>query len=167
MNKDVLKCLVHVSEPEPEPFKPKGKVLYKTDLSQEDWLEEDAYLSGDNVLYGFEHKKQAAVAMLPDFAADGTPVKALGAHSLQDCKSLVSVDLPSALVSLGEYSMHDCESLLHLHLPDSVSCIAERAVSYCDSLSSVDMPSSLQLLGRNCFRNDPELLSICVPGCEV
>lgn len=167
VNKCILKCLVHVSEPEPEPFKPKGKVLYKTDLSQEDWLEEDAYLSGDNVLYGFEHKKQAAVAMLPDFAADGTPVKALGGHSLQDCKSLVSVDLPSALVSLGEYSMHDCESLLHLHLPDSVSCIAERAVSYCDSLSSVDMPSSLKLLGRNCFRNDPELLSICVPGCEV
>lgn len=167
VNKCILKCLVHVSESEPEPFKPKGKVLYKTDLSQEDWLEEDAYLSGDNVLYGFEHKKQAAVAMLPDFAADGTPVKALGGHSLQDCKSLVSVDLPSALVSLGEYSMHDCESLLHLHLPDSVSCIAERAVSYCDSLSSVDMPSSLKSIGSSAFREDRSLLSVFIPPCEL
>lgn len=167
MNKDVFKCLVHVSEAEPEPFKPKGKVLYKTDLSQEDWLEEDAYLSGDNVLYGFEHKKQAAVALLPDFAADGTPVKALGGHSLQDCKSLVSVDLPSALVSLGEYSMHDCESLLHLHLPDSVSCIAERAVSYCDSLSSVDMPSGLKFIGDSAFREDKSLLSVFIPPCEL
>lgn len=154
VNKCILKCLVHVSEAEPEPLKKKGKVLYKTDLSQEDWLEEDAYLSGDSVLYDFEHKKQAAVALLPDFAADGTLVKALGGHSLQDCKSLVSVDLPSALVSIGEYAMHDCDSLRHITVPDSVLSIESRAFSYCDVLSSVDLPSSLQLLGDNCFRND-------------
>ena len=167
VNKCILKCLVHVSESEPEPLKKKGKVLYKTKLSQEDWLEEDAYLSGDNVLYGFEHKKFAAVALLPDFAADGTPVKALGDHSLQNCERLVSVDLPSSLVSLGVHSMHDCKSLLHLHLPDSVSCIADRAVSYCDNLSSVYLPSGLKLLGSSAFREDKSLLSVFIPPCEL
>ena len=72
-------------------------MLYKTDLSQEDWLEEDAYLSDDNVFKGFNHRNQAVVALLPDLAADGTPVKALGDRSLQECYSLVSVDLPSSL----------------------------------------------------------------------
>ena len=93
VNKCILKCLVHVSESEPEPkpesIKKKGKVLYKTDLTQEDWLEEDAYLSDDNVLYGFEHKNQAEVALLPDFAADGTQIKALGNKSFNECYRLV------------------------------------------------------------------------------
>ena len=144
VNKCILKCLVHVSESEPESIKKKGKVLYKTDLSQEDWLEEDAYLSGDNVLYGFQHKNQAVVALLPDFAADGTQIKALGNNSFKGCNRLVSVDLPSSLLSIGK-----------------------EAVSYCDNLSSVYLPNSLKYIGDSAFREDKSLLSVFIPPCQL
>ena len=167
VNKCILKCLVHVSEPEPEPFKPKGKVLYKTNLTQEDWLEEDAYLSGDNVLYGFDHKYQAAVALLPDFAADGTQIKALGNNSFKECYRLVSVDLPSSLLSIGENAFNNCDNLIHLTLPDSLSNIAKYAVSHCDNLSSVYLPSSLKYIGYSAFREDKSLLSVFIPPCQL
>ena len=117
-------------------------MLYKTYLSQEDWLEEDAYLSGDNVLYGFEHKNQAEVALLPDFAVDGTQIKALGNNSFKECYRLVSVDLPSSLLSVGEQAFYDCRRL-----------------------SSVYLPSSLKHIGRSAFREDRNLLSIFIPPC--
>ena len=167
VNKCILKCLVHVSEPEPEPLKKKGKVLYKTDLTQEDWLEEDAYLSGDNVLYGFNHKYQAAVALLPDFAADGTQIKALGNNSFKECYRLVSVDLPSSLLSIGENAFNNCDNLIHLTLPDGVSNIARYAVSHCDNLSSVYLPSSLKYIGYSAFREDKSLLSVFIPPCQL
>ena len=169
VNKCILKCLVHVSEsqPKPESIKKKGKVLYKTDLSQEDWLEEDAYLSDDNVFKGFNHRNQAVVALLPDFAADGTPVKALGDNSLKDCNRLVSVDLPSSLQTIGYRALYNCFNLTHLTLPDSVSSIAGDAVSYCSKLSSVYLPSSLKYIGDSAFREDKSLLSVFIPPCQL
>lgn len=169
VNKCILKCLVHVSEskPEPEPLKKKGKVLYKTDLSQEDWLEEDAYLSGDNVLYDFKNKNQAVVALLPDFATDGTPVKALGNHLFNNCDSLVSVDLPSSLLSVGEQAFYHCGNLLHLTLPDSVTYIARDSMTYCSNLSSVYLPNSLKYIGDGAFRGNMSLLSVFIPPCKL
>ena len=167
VNKCILKCLVHVSESEPEPFKKKGKVLYKTDLSQEDWLEQDAHLTGDNVFTGFDYKYQIVVALLPDFAADGTPVKALGDNSLRDCNSLVSVDLPSSLQTIGYRALYNCVNLTHLTLPDSVSSIAKEAVSHCNNLSSVYLPSSLKYIGDSAFREDKSLLSVFIPPCQL
>ena len=169
VNKCILKCLVHVSEsqPKPESIKKKGKVLYKTDLSQEDWLEEDAYLSGDNAFYGFEHRNQAVVALLPDFAADGTPVKALGDRSLQECYRLVSVDLPSSLLTIGYRALYNCVNLTHLTLPDSVSSIEKDAVSHCNNLSSVYLPNSLKYIGDSAFREDTSLLSVFIPPCQL
>ena len=167
VNKCILKCLVHVSESQPEPLKKKGKVLYKTDLSQEDWLEQDAHLTGDNVFTGFDYRYQIVVALLPDFAADGTPVKALGDNSLKDCNRLVSVDLPSSLQNIGYRALYNCNNLTHLTLPDSVSSIAGDAVSYCSKLSSVYLPSSLKHIGDSAFREDTSLLSVFIPPCQL
>ena len=167
VNKCILKCLVHVSEPEPEPLKKKGKVLYKTDLSQEDWLEQDAHLTGDNVFTGFDYRYQIVVALLPDFAADGTPVKALGDNSLKDCNRLVSVDLPSSLQTIGYRALYNCINLKHLTLPDSVTSIEKEAVSHCNNLSSVYLPSSLKYIGDSAFREDTSLLSVFIPPCQL
>ena len=169
VNKCILKCLVHVSEsqPKPESIKKKGKVLYKTDLSQEDWLEQDAHLTGDNVFTGFDYRYQIVVALLPDFAADGTPVKALGDNSLKDCNSLVSVDLPSSLQTIGYRALYNCINLKHLTLPDSVSSIEKEAVSHCNNLSSVYLPSSLKYIGDSAFREDTSLLSVFIPPCQL
>ena len=169
VNKCILKCLVHVSEsqPKPESIKKKGKVLYKTDLSQEDWLEQDAHLTGDNVFTGFDYKYQIVVALLPDFAADGTPVKALGDNSLKDCNRLVSVDLPSSLQTIGYRALYNCVNLTHLTLPDSVSSIAREAVSHCNNLSSVYLPNSLKYIGYSAFREDKSLLSVFIPPCQL
>ena len=169
VNKCILKCLVHVSESEPEPesIKKKGKVLYKTSLSQEDWLEQDAHLTGDNVFTGFDYKYQIVVALLPDFAADGTPVKALGDNSLRDCSRLVSVDLPSSLQTIGYRALYNCTNLKHLTLPDSVTSIEKEAVSHCNNLSSVYLPSSLKYIGDSAFREDTSLLSVFIPPCQL
>ena len=169
VNKCILKCLVHVSESEPKPesIKKKGKVLYKTDLSQEDWLEQDAHLTGDNVFTGFDYRYQIVVALLPDFAADGTPVKALGDNSLKDCNRLVSVDLPSSLQTIGYRALYNCINLKHLTLPDSVSSIEKEAVSHCNNLSSVYLPNSLKYIGDSAFREDTSLLSVFIPPCQL
>ena len=167
VNKCILKCLVHVSESQPEPLKKKGKVLYKTDLSQEDWLEQDAHLTGDNVFTGFDYRYQIVVALLPDFAADGTPVKALGDNSLKDCNRLVSVDLPSSLQTIGYRALYNCNNLTHLTLPDSVSSIEKEAVSHCNNLSSVYLPNSLKYIGDSAFREDTSLLSVFIPPCQL
>lgn len=169
VNKCILKCLVHVSEPEPKPesIKKKGKVLYKTDLSQEDWLEQDAHLTGDNVFTGFDYRYQIVVALLPDFAADGTPVKTLGDNSLKDCNRLVSVDLPSSLQTIGYRALYNCINLKHLTLPDSVTSIEKEAVSHCNNLSSVYLPNSLKYIGDSAFREDTSLLSVFIPPCQL
>ena len=169
VNKCILKCLVHVSEsqPKPESIKKKGKVLYKTDLSQEDWLEQDAHLTGDNVFTGFDYRYQIVVALLPDFAADGTPVKALGDNSLKDCNRLVSVDLPSSLQTIGYRALYNCINLKHLTLPDSVSSIEKEAVSHCNNLSSVYLPNNLKYIGDSAFREDTSLLSVFIPPCQL
>ena len=169
VNKCILKCLVHVSESEPKPesIKKKGKVLYKTDLTQEDWLEQDAHLTGDNVFTGFDYRYQIVVALLPDFATDGTPVKALGDNSLKDCNRLVSVDLPSSLQTIGYRALYNCINLKHLTLPDSVSSIEKEAVSHCNNLSSVYLPNSLKYIGDSAFREDTSLLSVFIPPCQL
>lgn len=90
-------------------------------------------------------------------------VTMIGAYALRGIESLMSIELPSSLVSIGEGSFYNCISLQSVVIPDSVMIIGRSAFYGCTSLATATLGSGVSTLPSNLFANCTSLKSFTIP----
>ena len=79
------------------------------------------------------------------------------------CSSLISISIPSSVISIGERCFECCRSLIDISIPDSVSSIGEWCFSDCRSLRSISIPGSVISIGNCCFVMCTTLKEMSIP----
>ena len=69
------------------------------------------------------------------------------------CEKLVSVALPSTVITIGDKAFSGCSSLTSVTIPNSVTTIGSSAFSDCTSLMSASIPNSVFSISGNAFNN--------------
>lgn len=84
----------------------------------------------------------------------------IGDHFFDGCKSLVSVVLPTNVVSVGDNAFNECYLLQSVGLSTGVVEIGDNAFRYCHDLTSIDWPLGLQVIGDAAFTDCYSLKSL-------
>lgn len=82
--------------------------------------------------------------------------------AFEQCYDLISVVLPSNIVSIGSYVFSGCANLSEINLPESLSNIGEYTFGSC-GLINVTLPSNLKTISKCLFIGCNLLSSINIP----
>lgn len=96
--------------------------------------------------------KSVTTANIPAQIAN-TNVKHIGMWSFQENTDLVSVQLPSSILSIEQQAFKGCTNLKSINLPDSITDIAGGVFEDCTSLNNISIPNSVSSIGANAFKN--------------
>lgn len=91
-------------------------------------------------------------------------VTAVGDYAFYNCRSLISVSLPSTITSIGDDGFGGCSELTTINIPEGVTSIGRDAFYYCLKLASVTLPSTLRTIGQWAFENCSALTEITIPN---
>lgn len=80
------------------------------------------------------------------------------------CINLTSIDIPSSVRSIGGLAFQNCKSLTSMIIPESVSSIEEYIFSNCSTLTSVHVPSTVTNVGRYAFNGCSALATFDMPN---
>ena len=72
----------------------------------------------------------------------------------QNCKSLVSIDLPDSVTTMGDHCFSSCSSLEEISLPNSLKTVKNHFFAWCSSLKVIRMGASFEYFnntGDNSF----------------
>ncbi len=94
----------------------------------------------------FEHCRRLTSVSLPE------GLRVIGDNAFHDC-GLLSVSLPSTLVSIGRYGFAGCYDLADLVLPRDLKKLGERAFFSCRSIRRIVIPESVSELGAMAFQS--------------
>ncbi|MGN1479414.1 MAG: leucine-rich repeat domain-containing protein [Acutalibacteraceae bacterium] len=73
------------------------------------------------------------------------------AESSFNKSDIVSVEIPSTVISIGKDAFSSCTELESVTLPSSLESIGDFAFAKCDKLEKINIPSSLKALGDGVF----------------
>jgi hypothetical protein len=79
-------------------------------------------------------------------------------------QSLVSLKLPSSIVSIGNSALWGCSGLTSFNIPTSVTSTGWRFCEGCTKLTSLTIPPSLKDLGYHAFSGCNSLTSVTIPS---
>ena len=96
--------------------------------------------------------KSVTTANIPTQIAH-TNVQHIGMWSFQENTDLVSVQLPSSVVSIDQNAFKGCTKLSSINIPDSTATIGFGAFEGCTGLNSISIPSSVTSIGEYAFRD--------------
>lgn len=90
------------------------------------------------------------------------PVTKIGKAAFYQCKTLLTIQLPSTITIIDNNSFNECLSLKSIAIPNGVTTIGDKAFHWCLRLSSVSIPNSVMSIGSEAFRYS-DLMSIKLP----
>lgn len=101
--------------------------------------------------------------------ADGSRLTTIGQHAFQQCKNLVSLNLPDSVTSIGEYAFWNCpklgsDSTEPFNVPASLVTLGSSAFQDCPFLTQVVIPSGVTKIEKQTFQNDTGLTSVQMAG---
>ena len=70
----------------------------------------------------------------------------------QNCKSLVSVNIPDSVTSIGRSAFAYCFALEQINLPSGITTIDEYAFEACKLVTALNIPASLTNIESNAFQ---------------
>lgn len=79
--------------------------------------------------------------VIPEKSPIGESVVGIGYESFHNCSNIISVILPSTLITIGQLAFEKCSNIISIDIPNGVCTIESGAFAYCSSLESVDIPS--------------------------
>lgn len=82
--------------------------------------------------------------------------------AFEECKSLLSIELPSQITKLNDYCFAWCSNLEECVLPAGLKTIGKCAF-YFTNLKKLDIPDTVEELNERCFAIQPSLTSITIP----
>ncbi len=89
-------------------------------------------------------------------------VTIIGDCAFNDCRNLLSIEIPDSVTSIGCDAFYNCTSLTSITIPDSVTSIEDEAFFYCSSLTSVTIGNGVIGINGSTFRNCSSLTSVTI-----
>lgn len=80
-----------------------------------------------------------------------------------NCQSLISVTIPTSVITSGLYAFRYCYSLIFVNIPNSVTTIGDNMFFNCTSLISVSLSTSITIIYNSAFGNCHSLLFLNIP----
>ncbi len=82
---------------------------------------------------------------------DGKSVTSIDNWAFEECRKLISVELPDSITSIGNGVFYECRKLVDIKIPSGVTSIGDNAFVSCWSLTSIDIPNSVTNIGKHAF----------------
>ena len=108
---------------------------------------------GANAFSGFAEIKEVVI---------GDNIEIIGYYAFQDCRGLVTCDLPNTLIEIRGNAFDSCINLRYLFIPEGAESIEFGALSSCSSLEFLVLPSTIEVA---CQLNDRTVLGKLVVYC--
>ena len=80
-------------------------------------------------------------------------VTSIGEKAFYNCKSIVTIDIPSTVKYINEYAFYGASNLQNINLNEGLERICDYAFSYCDKINTLVFPNSLKFLSANSLNN--------------
>ena len=91
-------------------------------------------------------------------------VTSIGNNAFKKCTSLMSVTIPSSMVTIGVSAFEDCSGLTSITIPSSVKTLEQGAFYGCSSLTCVKIPEGVTKIGLGAFSKCSKLTSVIIPS---
>lgn len=90
-------------------------------------------------------------------------IKTIGANAFSGCRALTTLTLAEGLQSIGDDAFNSCRALKAVTIPNSVTTIGNYAFHTCESLKSLTLPDGLTHLGEWAFGGCSDLQAVALP----
>jgi len=98
------------------------------------------------------------------YATIHSSCKVISSSAFYNCSKLVTMEIPSNVVSIGNDAFSDCYGLRILTIHDGVTKIGSGAFQSCYALTSVTLPNSVTSVSNSIFDNCTALASVTIPN---
>lgn len=82
--------------------------------------------------------------------------------AFQECKSLISIEIPESVTWIGEAAFAECTSLKQVLIPEGITMIAHHTFADCTSLVQITIPNSVLVIEESAFFNCTDLEQVIV-----
>ena len=93
---------------------------------------------------------------------NGKPVTIIGLLAFACCESLVSVVIPSSIITIESNAFHDCPNLSSVIIEDGVKTLGNQAFYGCSSLTSIVIPDSVTTIDTLAFSGCNALTNVTI-----
>lgn len=107
--------------------------------------------------YAFRNCSKLTSILIPN------GVTTLGTQAFRGT-GIVSIRIPSSIISLGDGILYQCSSLVSCHLPEGLASLPRNTFYQCSSLTSITLPNSITSIGSYAFNMCSGLSSIIIPN---
>jgi len=119
---------------------------------------------GTIVVYNGTGGTKPSLSSSNNYPANVIPDYAFFNQDLYQSKTrLVTVVIPSSVISIGNSAFGSCTGLITIALPSLLTSIGSDAFSFCSGLTSLTIPSSVKSIGGYAFYSCSRLTSITIP----
>jgi hypothetical protein len=93
-----------------------------------------------------------------------TSVVSIEYAGFEFCSGLFSVKLPETLTSISDLAFHKCIGLTDINLPNSLLILGNYSFNECNGLKDVKFGNSITTINSNAFENCSALRSVALPN---
>lgn len=93
----------------------------------------------------------------------GDNITRIGNHTLDDCKKMTELNLPSNLVSIGSSTFGGWTALTSVEIPNNVKTMGNEAFQECENLVSVKFSNKIEEIGNAVFLNCKKVKTVFLP----
>ena len=84
---------------------------------------------------------------------NGKPVIEIYENAFKDCTNIISVSIPSSVVTIGTEAFSGCISLETVSITEGLTGIQSKAFYNCDSLKQINIPNSIENISKDSFED--------------
>ncbi len=80
---------------------------------------------------------------------------------ISDCPLITTLEVPEGITLIPDKALRSSNYLEEVILPSTLVEIGEKSFAYCERLSTLHIPASVQIIGKDAFKNCPNLYLSC------